>query len=414
MSSRVDSIARDMAAVAKRRRVIFWECGNVTSCKCSALSYCHTHCPCEDCNGRAVSRATEYRHWKKASEAFLDLSVNHDIEQSDTIYGDGNGDTEEHSTNEVDIDETDVVECGSTPSPEHSPSPVSGVADDPQSSNTDCDNLQMSNPECEQVLNTGAGVDGKQEVIKAVLNAVSLNEEVNGSQHHFMSILDYGKNLYCNGANDSSLKEYWPSSWQSSIQLLKDNGYKDPKEFFICLGDDHPCSYDIMDSSTKQCHYCDASQATYIKYSYLPLKDKIERWCSVPAFCRKMTAHWVEREHWLESMTTDEDKHKKEVRDGARFNELSWFWDPSCEWVLPARCPSCKLYVGAEVLKEASSHDSTAYVTIECPECHFEFNHHIKTTLGDPRNIALIGHWDGWQPFCSSIKHSSGMVGIIL
>ena len=140
----------------------------------------------------------------------------------------------------MDIDETDVVECGSKPSPEHSPSPVSGVADDPQSSNTDCDNLQMSNPECEQVLNTGAGVDVKH--IKAVLNAMSLNEEVNGSQHNFMSILDYGKNVMV--LMISSLKEYWPSSWQSSIHLLKDNGYKDPKEFFICLGDDHPCSYD--------------------------------------------------------------------------------------------------------------------------------------------------------------------------
>ena len=72
--------------------------------------------------------------------------------------------------------------------------------------------------------------------------------------------------------------------------------------------------------------------------------------------------------------------------------------------------------MGAEALKEASTHDSTANVTIEypeCPECHFEFNHHIKTTFGDPRNIALIGHWDGWQPFSSSTKHSSGMVGII-
>ena len=387
---------------AKRRRVIFWERGDVTSCNCFALSYCHTHCPCEDCNGRAVSRATEYRHWKKASEAFL--SVEQDIEQCDMACGDGNGDNEEQHNNELDIDKTStgVVECESETSTKHSLSPVSGVH---QSSNTDCDNLQIG---CEH--NTCARVDVKQEVIKAVLNAMSLNEEVNGSQRNFMSILDYGKNLYCNGANDSSLKEYWPTSWQSSMQLLKDNGYKDPKEFFICLSDDHPCSYDIMDCSTKQCRYCDASQSTYIKYSYLPLKDKIERWCSNPDFCRRMAAHWVEMEHWLESMATDEDRLKKEVWDGARFKELSWFWDPSCEWVLPARCPSCKLYVGAEVLKDACSHDNATHVTIECPECNFEFIHHIITTFGDPRNIALIGHWDGWQPFSSSTKHSSGMV----
>lgn len=76
--------------MAKRRRVTFWERGDVTCCRCSALSYCHTHCPCEDCNGKAVSRATEYRHWKKASETFV--FVNRDIEQSERIRID---DTEE-------------------------------------------------------------------------------------------------------------------------------------------------------------------------------------------------------------------------------------------------------------------------------------------------------------------------------
>ena len=27
---------------------------------------------------------------------------------------------------------------------------------------------------------------------------------------------------------------------------------------------------------------------------------------------------------------------------------------------------------------------------------------------GDPRNIALIGHWDGWQPFGYSGSQSCG------
>ena len=163
-------------------------------------------------------------------------------------YSDSKSDTEEQNCNEFDsgTDETDGVDCGST----HSPIGI------PQSSNIDCNNLHINS---EENTATGTDVDVKQEVIKAVMNAMSLNEEVNGSQNSFMSILDYGKNLYCSGANDSSLKEYWPTSWQSSMQLLKDNGYRDPKEFFICLSDDHPCSYDIVDSSTKhlsllQCH----------------------------------------------------------------------------------------------------------------------------------------------------------------
>lgn len=122
-----------------------------------------------------------------------------------------------------------------------------------------------------------------------------------------------------------------------------------------------------------------------------------------------MTAHWLDRKHWLENMTVDENRLKKEILDGTRFNELSWFWDPTCEWILPAHCPSCKLYGGTEVIKEASGYNTTAYVTIECPECHYEFSHNVQSTFGDPRNIALIGHWDGWQPFSLSTKHSSGI-----
>ena len=34
--------------------------------------------------------------------------------------------------------------------------------------------------------------------------------------------------------------------------------------------------------------------------------------------------------------------------------------------------------------------------------------HQPKFAWGEPRNIALIGHWDGWQPFGSPGQHSCG------
>ena len=46
---------------------------------------------------------------------------------------------------------------------------------------------------------------------------------------------------------------------------------------------------------------------------------------------------------------------------------------------------------------------------IKCPEYHSDFMHEPKLVNGDPNNIALIGHWDGWQPFSTSSKHSSGI-----
>ena len=50
----------------------------------------------------------------------------------------------------------------------------------------------------------------------------------------------------------------------------------------------------------------------------------------------------------------------------------------------------------------------TSKLSIICPHCFSAFNHLPRYTNGDPRNLALIGHWDGWQPFSSSNKHNCG------
>eukprot|EP00731_Ephydatia_muelleri_P035237 Em0107g9a len=73
---------------------------------------------------------------------------------------------------------------------------------------------------------------------------------------------------------------------------------------------------------------------------------------------------------------------QNEIWDGDRFKELSWFWNPEARWAILALCPNCK------------------------------FEHKPKVTSGDPRNIALIGHWDGWQPFSTSCKHSCGAIEV--
>jgi hypothetical protein len=46
-----------------------------------------------------------------------------------------------------------------------------------------------------------------------------------------------------------------------------------------------------------------------------------------------------------------------------------------------------------------------------CPVCYRENIVKPTTARGDPRNIAYIGHWDGWQPFNNS-SHSCGTVSV--
>ena len=257
-------------------------------------------------------------------------------------------------------------------------------------------------------------VDSTQNhILQAVVKAMIIMEEVHGSQQDFMHILQYGKELYCKGkgCKTCDLPELWPTSWQSSMKLLTQNGYKSPVEYFVCLNDSHPCSFDVLKSVKHNCRFCHASGSSCIKYMYLPLKDKIHRWCQDVKFCHKITAHWAEKEHWLD-VNNEYDGYlpKKEIWDGNRFSELAWFWNPSSQWLLPARCPLCRTVIPAEDTNgDFRFNEEAVNVLIKCPECHSEFTHEPKLVNGDPRNIALIGHWDGWQPFSTSSKHSSGI-----
>jgi len=56
-----------------------WTRKEVTYCSCTALSYTHAHCPCLICNGKAVSRSTEYRHW-------LEANVKRALSETDMAY----------------------------------------------------------------------------------------------------------------------------------------------------------------------------------------------------------------------------------------------------------------------------------------------------------------------------------------
>ena len=50
----------------------------------------------------------------------------------------------------------------------------------------------------------------------------------------------------------------------------------------------------------------------------------------------------------------------KEVWDGYRVSEVSWFWDPESEWLLPTRCHFCSSILSAEEI-ENSSFDGHSY-----------------------------------------------------
>lgn len=118
-----------------------------------------------------------------------------------------------------------------------------------------------------------------------------------------------------------------------------------------------------------------------------------------------MLGHWLEKEHWLENM---ESWHlKREIWNGNRWSELQWFWNPKSVWALPTRCVHCNIPISTDHLINSPDCDRQgAFKIVECPVCFENFEHCIKMAKGSPLNLALIGHFDGWQPFGTSYRGS--------
>ena len=368
-----------------------WNRQEVSYCRCSKLKYVHAHCPCYNCNGKAVSRATEYRHWVEANlEGSSIAHAQFDFDSSDNIVSNESIDTIEDSTLDLEspcANDLPVVAAVSTPTN------ISEQSTDKESS--------VSHVACT------FGEDIDKDIAIAVLRAFAIMDDTGGSQKSMLQILEFGRDCYCKGNHEIS--KGWPTTWSACMKVLKQAGYKEPKEHYICLNESHPNLWSISDNP-RSCRFCD--EVPTIQFYYLPLSEKIHRWCSNELFCNKITAHWTDRENWLYDHEEDHDKTYNEIWDGSRFHELRWFWDPEAEWLLPTRCNVCREVISAEVISVAlhTRMPMEQNVDIKCTNCATRFSHLPKYARGDPRNLALIGHWDGWQPFSTSIKHSCGML----
>ena len=84
----------------------------------------------------------------------------------------------------------------------------------------------------------------KKEIVSCILRGLILAEEMKTSIKSMESLLEYAKGLYCKG--DCTLEKYWPSNWRETERLLKEEGYEDPKQYFICLDESHHANYDVM------------------------------------------------------------------------------------------------------------------------------------------------------------------------
>ena len=232
----------------------------------------------------------------------------------------------------------------------------------------------------------------KDAIVHAIFKSLDCIDKMNGSLNSFADLLTMARVLYCKGAklnpDDQDVVKEWPQNWNDAKKCLADVGYSDAKEYFICLNSSHPCHWDILESSNDECRHC--SEKGTIPYYYLGLETKVKLWVSDWSMCQRITAHWREKEHWLRR---DEGwPIKRDVWDGDRFCQISWFFDPDSHWCLPVRCKmeGCSNIISGETAESLPElPDGTKEVV--CDECHHSFSFTPSYASGDPRNIALMG-----------------------
>lgn len=94
----------------------------------------------------------------------------------------------------------------------------------------------------------------KQDIICTILKALMLVEQMEGSITDFEDVLTFAKELFCRP--DNRLATYWPKNWTQTVHILRDCGYKDPKELYICLDDSHNTQWDVVQTSDAPCRNC--------------------------------------------------------------------------------------------------------------------------------------------------------------
>ena len=372
----------------------FSENWDILLCNCDEYEQDHVHCACNLCSGVAVSRATAFRHRTREFQSSLPLCATEtDHEVSEASQNCRNDEDDSSLGDSMDwVSNEDLTGLSDISFPEN------------RSDNLEESEILPIDPAHDVELEV------KEKIINAILDALELQLELKLSNIGFDHILDWGKKIFLMGPN-GEFEHLWPTCWKEAEKLLHSVGYRDAKKYLICLDESHRCHFSLLSSEDELCPHC--SKRGSIPFYYLGLGPKVNLWASDPVFCKKMLSHWFQKDHWIERESEDGwgFELKKEIWDGNRFAELQWFWNPEEQWKLPAKCRSCKGVVSVEDI-ESSPDGNEGEKLVTCPYCKEVFTHKMEMASGDPRNLAYILHWDGFQPFDGKYNHGSGALEV--
>ncbi|MCO5609473.1 hypothetical protein L7F22_063700 [Adiantum nelumboides] len=149
----------------------------------------------------------------------------------------------------------------------------------------------------------------------------------------------------------------------------------------------------------EKCTVCGISQKQMMCFDYISIEHQLKCLTRSQSICHEFLEMWRNKKWWLDNSCISEDTKIHEFWDGTKCKNFEDFWNPNSHFELPVICPNseCKqAYRAWPTPDNALQAGSTRY-KILYKSCREEFECDKVLCKGDPRNFALLVHWDGFQ-----------------
>ena len=194
------------------------------------------------------------------------------------------------------------------------------------------------------------------------------------------------------------VKHRFPSSFKACMKLLRSEGYEEPIPYNFCILRHH---WDTMVKVGEKlvCPSCEryGTRQNPVDYRYISISSRLRQMARTPAYCRANLAHWRARSDWLGKPKTSQESRGIEMWHGQQnlFKRYESFFDPNQTMEIPSYCHTigCNQVIPVRDIKQAAAEG----VRMTCPKCGLEDEYKLTVIAGDPRNIAVMLHWDGWS-----------------
>ncbi|MCO5612374.1 hypothetical protein L7F22_066641 [Adiantum nelumboides] len=244
-----------------------------------------------------------------------------------------------------------------------------------------------------------------------------------------------------------------PSNWSQLMEFYKDLGMVPLQEWKLCLGnDDHPHAPHIMEPSLEderqendaykccctdmhiprllrrdcehccqRCPLCRKKRKDVMSFHFIPLMGQLKLLCRSETICWDFLKMWRAKEAWLNNIPSMHPEYIYEFWHGEKLRIFQDFWNPLKEWETPVICedPKCKrahMAFPKELMctqLQKSWCPEQGYYFFRCSKCGKQQRAKKSFVKGDPRNFALLLHWDGFQA-ASTTQKDSAVVEIVV